>query len=372
MEYDINNYSTWLEIDLNAIRDNTARIRQFTGREVMAVIKANAYGHGLIPAAQAANAGGATWCGTARVEEALALRRAGISSRLLVLGYTPPAKVPEAIAQNITLALVDEKLSEEYLQAAARIGGRLHAHIKVETGMGRLGMRIERIPAFLKRMQDSDLLIDGIFTHFAQGDEVGCAYTYDQIQRFNQLLADLEAQGIKPPLVHAANSGAIFNYPESWYDLTRPGDVLYGMAPGPHTPLPAGYQPALSWKARLIMVHDFEPGHGISYGARYITKGKERIGVIPIGYGDGFRRVDGQQVLVGGRRVDVVGRVCMDQCMLQLDAVPNAKPGDEVVLIGRQGTEEISVDEVAARWNTINYEVTTGLAERLPRVYLND
>jgi alanine racemase len=370
MDMDSNNFSTWLEINLNAISENTAKVLKLTGREVMAVIKANAYGHGLVPAAQAANAGGATWCGTARIEEALALRRAGISSRLLVLGYTPPAKVPEAIAQNITLSLVDEKLTEAYRQVAAGIGGCLHTHLKVETGMGRLGMRVERIPEFMRSLKNSEIQVDGIFTHFARGDEPNCAYTLRQIEIFDTLLRQLEAAGLKPPLVHAANSGGIINYPQAWYDLTRPGDILYGMAPGPLTPLPPGYKPALTWKARLIMVHDFEAGHGISYGSHYVTHSHERIGVIPIGYGDGFRRVRGQQVLVGGKRVDVVGSVCMDQCMLKLDELPDAKPGDEVVLLGRQGDEEISVDEVAARWGTINYEVTTGLADRLPRIYV--
>lgn len=367
---DINSYSTWLEIDLNAIRNNVARIKELTKVEVMAVIKANGYGHGARPAAQAAVQGGATWCGVARIEEALALRRAGISCKLLVLGYTPPSKIPEAIDQQIVVSLFDPDLTHSYLEFARINGGILKAHVKVETGMGRLGMLPEDVPPFLKELRGSPISVEGIFTHFAQADEPQSGYTHKQINIFNDLLVRLENTDLKPQIVHAANSAAVFNFPEAWYDLVRPGDAIFGMAPSPLTLLGSEFMPALSWKARLISVRTYPKGSGISYGSRYVTAGNERIGVMPIGYGDGYRRIDNQQVLVGGRRVNVVGRVCMDQCMLQLDDVPEAKAGDEVVLIGSQGKETISIDEVAARWATINYEVVCGLADRLPRIYL--
>ncbi|HOE34283.1 MAG TPA: alanine racemase [Anaerolineaceae bacterium] len=367
---DINSYSTWLEIDLNAIRNNVAKIKDLTGVEVMAVIKANGYGHGARPAAQAAVQGGATWCGVARIEEALALRRAGISCRLLVLGYTPPSKIPEAIDQQITVSLFDPELTHSYLEFARINGGILKAHVKVETGMGRLGMLPEDVPDFLKSLRGGPIHVEGIFTHFAQADEPQSDYTRRQISIFNRLLDELRSADLKPQIVHAANSAAVINFPEAWYDLVRPGDAIFGMAPSPQTPLGSDFRPALAWKARLISVRTYPKGSGISYGSRYVTSGNERIGVMPIGYGDGYRRIDNQQVLVGGKRVNVVGRVCMDQCMLQLDEVPEAKVGDEVVLIGSQGDETISVDEVAARWSTINYEVVCGLADRLPRIYL--
>ncbi len=367
---DINSYSTWLEIDLNAIRNNVAKIKDLTGVEVMAVIKANGYGHGARPAAQAAVQGGAIWCGVARIEEALALRRAGISCKLLVLGYTPPSKIPEAIDQQIVVSLFDPDLAQSYLEFARINGGILKAHVKVETGMGRLGMLPKDVAPFLKSLRGSPISVEGIFTHFAQADEPQSDYTHKQIKRFNQLLAQLESADLKPQIVHAANSAAVFNFPEAWYNLVRPGDAIFGMAPSTQTLLGPDYLPALSWKARLISVRTYPAGSGISYGSKYVTSASERIGVMPIGYGDGFRRIDNQEVLVGGKRVRVVGRVCMDQCMLQLDAVQEAKVGDEVVLIGTQGGETISVDEVAARWSTINYEVVCGLADRLPRIYL--
>ncbi len=367
---DINTYSTWLEVDLNAIKHNVAEVIKMTGREVMAVIKANGYGHGMRPIAQACVAGGATWCGVARIEEALALRRAGISSRILVLGFTPASKIPDAIEHNITIALFNSELTQTYLDYVRIHGGVLRAHVKVETGMGRLGMPIEVVPPFLRALQNSPILVEGIFTHFARADEPESDSTPEQIRKFEALLAELTPQGLKPFYVHAANSAAVLNFPASYYDLTRPGDLLLGMNPMTDRELPPQFRPALTWKARLISVRTFPPGHGISYGSKYVTTKEERIGVIPIGYGDGFRRVDGQQVLVGGKRVNIVGRVCMDQCMLQLDDVPEAKVGDEIVLVGRQGQEFISIDEVAKRWDTINYEVVCGLAERLPRIYI--
>jgi len=367
---DINTYSTWLEVDLNAIKHNVAEVIKMTGREVMAVIKANGYGHGMRPIAQACVAGGATWCGVARIEEALALRRAGISSRILVLGFTPASKIPDAIEHNITVALFNSELTQTYLDYVRIHGGVLRAHVKVETGMGRLGMPIDVVPPFLRALKNSPILVEGIFTHFARADEPDSDSTPEQIRKFEALLAELTPQGLKPFYVHAANSAAVLNFPASYYDLTRPGDLLLGMNPMTERELPPQFRPALTWKARLISVRTFPPGHGISYGSKYVTSKEERIGVIPIGYGDGFRRVDGQQVLVGGKRVNIVGRVCMDQCMLQLDDVPEAKVGDEIVLVGRQGQEFISIDEVAKRWGTINYEVVCGLAERLPRIYI--
>lgn len=367
---DINTYSTWLEIDLTAIKDNVAQIIKITSSEVMAVIKANGYGHGACPAAQAAVQGGASWCGVARIEEALALRRGGISCKLLVLGYTPPAKIPDAIDQQICVSIFDKELTRQYLEYARINGSKLQAHVKVETGMGRLGMCPEDVPDFLADLQGSNIEVSGIFTHFPRADEPQSDATPNQIRMFNALLADLDAQGLKPATVHAANSAAVFNFPASHYNLVRPGNAIFGITPAPTMQLGSAFRPALTWKARITSLRMTPPGRGISYGSVYVTTKVERIGVIPIGYGDGFRRVDGQQVLVGGKRVDVVGRVCMDQCMLQLDDVPEVKVGDEVVLLGQQGDEVISVDEIAERWGTLNYEVVCGLADRLPRIYI--
>ena len=365
-------YSTWLEIDLDAIRNNIRAIRRRTNTEVMAVIKANGYGHGALQVAQAATEAGATWCGVARMEEALALREQGINSEIMVLGYTPPALIPEAIRQGIHVAIYDPQMAEAYLEFAKKSSGQLKVHVKVETGMGRLGMIPQKAAEFLKAYHYNDRLdIDGIFTHFAKADEPDEDTTQQQLSRFVALLRDLQKAGLQPATVHTANSAAIMNFPEAKFDLVRPGIAIYGLTPSPDMPLTDEFRPALTWKARLTSLRTLPPGHGVSYGHRYTTSDNERIGVIPLGYGDGFRRVPGQQALVRGQRVNVVGRVCMDQCMLQLDSVPEAQAGDEVVLLGSQGNHQITADDLAEKWGTINYEVVCGLADRLPRIYLN-
>jgi alanine racemase len=365
-------YSTWLEIDLGAIRNNIKAIKQITDTRVMAVIKANGYGHGALQVAEAANKAGAAWLGVARMEEALNLRESGIDSEIMVLGYTPTSLVPDAAAQNIHVAIYDPQMAEAYLKALRDTPDRLRVHVKVETGMGRLGMAPEKATRFIETYQNNDqIAIDGIFTHYARADEPGVDTTEKQLSRFNQLLADLRSTNLLPPIVHSANSAAILNYPEAYFDLVRPGIAIYGLNPSPQSLLPADFKPALTWKARLTSIRTLPPNHGVSYGHKYFTSADERIGVIPVGYGDGYRRVMDQQVLVRGQRVDVVGRVCMDQCMLQLDSVPDAVPGEEVVLLGRQGDQQITADDLAEKWETINYEVVCGLADRLPRIYLN-
>jgi alanine racemase len=363
-------YSTWLEVDLSAIKNNIKQIKEMTHTGVMAIIKANGYGHGVLAVAQAATQAGASWLGVARIEEALNLRAAGIETELMVLGYTPPILIPEAIQNNIHVAIYESDMAKAYVSYAENVDGRLKAHLKVETGMGRLGMAPEFAQDFLHEYMDHPKVdVDGIFTHFARADEPKADSAKEQLAVFNELLAQLRRASLCPPMVHAANSAAAINFPEAYFDLVRPGIAIYGLDPSPETKVPETFRPALTWKARLTSVRTLPPGHGVSYGSIYVTSDDERIGVIPVGYGDGYRRMPGQQVIVRGKLVDVVGRVCMDQCMLQLDAVPEAQPGDEVVLLGRDGDEEISANDLAARWGTINYEVLCGLADRLPRVY---
>jgi len=363
-------YSTWLEVNLGAIKDNIKAIKKMTGTNVMAVIKANGYGHGVLAVAKAATEAGAAWCGVARMEEALNLREAGITSEIMVLGYTAPMMIPEAIQHEIHVAIYDREMAKAYADHARNASKRLKAHLKVETGMGRLGMDPEQVPDFLSTLDNEQgIEIDGIFTHFACADEPDSDLTRLQLSRFKQLLAELRKADLCPDLIHTANSAAMLNYPDAYFDLVRPGIAIFGLNPSPGSPLPHTFRPALTWKARLTSVRTLPPGHGVSYGSIYVTTKEERIGVIPVGYGDGYRRLFGQQVIVHGKIVDVVGKVCMDQCMLQLDAVPEASPGDEVVLFGEQDGQKITVDDVAERWGTINYEVVCGLADRLPRLY---
>lgn len=365
----INTYSTWLDIDLAAITANVSRIKQITNNEVMGVIKANGYGHGALPAAQAAIKGGATWCGVARIEEALALRQAGISCKLLVLGYTPPTKIPDAIDQQIDVTLYNREVTEDYLRFTKFYNGRLFAHVKVETGMGRLGLLPRDVLEFLFWLKGTHIVVNGIFTHFARADAILSESTPNQIMLFNRLLAHLENRKIKPSLVHAANSAAIFNFPDSHYDMVRPGIAIYGISPSKGIQLDDGFKPALSWKARIISVHRSHHDDCVKNKSSYPINNYERIGVIPIGFGDGFRRIIDQEVLVNEKRVKVIGNVSMDHCLVQLENMPDVHIGDEVVLLGKQGNQTITAEEIALRWGTNNYEVVSSIAARLPRIY---
>lgn len=365
-------YSTWLEIDLGAIKNNIKEIKRITGTRVMAMIKANGYGHGVQAVARAASEAGAEWLGVARIEEALNLRASGITAEMMALGYTPPSMIPEAVRENIHVAIYDPKMAQAYAKQAQKAGGRLKAHLKIETGMGRLGMSPEKAPAFLQEIRNQDAIdLNGIFTHFARADEPEANSAATQLTRFTALLEKLRKADLCPAMVHTANSAAILNFPEAHFDLVRPGIAIYGLNPSPESPLPAAFRPALTWKARLTFLRTLPPGHGISYGSIYKTSKDERIGVIPVGYGDGFRRMNGQEALIRGQRVPVVGRVCMDQCMLQLDSVLEAAVEDEVVLLGEQNELSITADDLGKKWGTVNYEVVCGLADRLPRIYLD-
>lgn len=363
-------YSTWAEVDLGAIAENIRYCRKYTGTQVMAVVKANAYGHGLAPIAQESVRSGASWLGMARSDEALELRRAGLNGPILLLGYTPPGQYAEVIANRVSLAVWNVEQIQAASAAAATIGEPARVHLKVDSGMSRLGIQAEDALELARAVSTaSGIIFEGLFTHFAKADEVDPAPTDAQERRFEELLQALDAAGLRPPLVHAANSAAGLTRPGAGFNLVRAGIAIYGMHPSAECLLPPEFRPALAWKATLSQVKSLPAGRGVSYGHVYTTQGSERIGTVPVGYADGYRRVPGNWALVGGRRVPVIGQVCMDQIMLQLDSVPQARAGDEVVLIGAQGEEQITAEEVARRWGTINYEVTCGIAARVNRLY---
>jgi alanine racemase len=362
---------TWLEIDLNAIRANMRRLRELAGEAgVMAVVKANAYGHGAVPVSRAAAEAGAAWLGVARAGEGLELRAAGLGLPILVMGYAPPAAAAEAIANELTLTVFDLETAAKYAAAAREQGRSVKVHVKLETGMGRLGIAAEEGLAFVRALAGLDgLVVDGVFTHFAGSDMADQSSALKQVARLNAALEALSAAGLRPPVVHAANSGAILRRPEARYDLVRSGILLYGLDPSDEVPRPAGFEPALVWKAAVAQVKTLPPGHGVSYGAEYVTTETETVAVLPVGYADGYRRVPKRvnSVLIGGQSAPVRGRVCMDQIVVGVSHVPGIRVGDEAVLIGRQGNEAIRAETLAQRWGTINYDVTSGIMARVER-----
>lgn len=370
---DTDAFSIWLEINLGAIKRNIQRVNKLTGRPVMAVVKANAYGHGLFDVAKAAEKAGVARLCVARLEEAIALRNAGVETPILVLGFTSPLDVPKAIERSISVALFNYEIAPQYNEAAQSCTGKLNVHIKIDTGMGRLGIFPEKAADFVASVTHMQHInVEGVFTHFASADEPNKTTTDDQNTKFKRVIAELESVGIRPSMIHAANSAASLYHPDTWYDAVRPGIAIYGLNPSQEAPLPEGFEPALTWKTRLTSVKVLPAGSGVSYNHRYITTKDELIGASAVGYADGLRRKLGNVALINGHRVEQAGMVCMDQTMWKLENVPNAKVGDEVILIGSQGNERISAEEVAASWNTVDYEVVCGLSARVPRYYYDE
>lgn len=343
-------------------------MKAITNTNVMAVVKANAYGHGAVEVARAATEAGAEWLGVAIPSEGLELRRAGSKANVLVLGYTPPHLASEAIENDLSLTVYDLDVAKAYAESAKTLNKRVRVHIKIDTGMSRLGVMWSEAAGLVKEVEYIDgLQVEGLFTHFSSADDADQTFTRDQLNRFNQAIESVRGSKI----IHAANSPAALTLPEARFDLVRMGIALYGLSPSTDVPVPADFIPALEWKSTVSQVKALPPGTPVSYGGEYVTKTTETIAVIPVGYGDGFRRYPKNvaHVLIGDRRVPVVGRVCMDQIMVNVSECCGTKIGDEVVLIGNQGDSQITADEAAAWWGTINYDVVTGIMARVPRVY---
>ncbi|NTW03116.1 MAG: alanine racemase, partial [Oscillochloris sp.] len=353
---------TWLRIDLDALAGNVRRLRAIADVPLMAVLKADAYGHGAVRAARAALSAGAEALAVATLGEARELREHGISARILVLGYTPPWQADEAVRWRVDCTLFDEDAALALSAAAVAVGQLAYVHVKVDTGMSRLGLAPADVGSFLQRLKAlAGLEVVGLYTHFATADETDLDAAQSQLIRFSSLLSELTAAGLRPPIVHAANSAATLRMPAARFDMVRPGIACYGLRPGPAVTLPEGFGPALSFHSEIAQVKEHLAGTPISYGGTYITAAPARIATIPAGYADGLRRAPAwREVLVGGRRVPIVGRICMDYAMIDVSDVPGVKRGDAVVLIGRQGDEEINADEVASWLGTISYEVLTG------------
>jgi alanine racemase len=361
---------TWLEIDQSAIASNTRLLKDMIGAdtELMAVVKANAFGHGAVAVSATALLNGASWLGVASVNEAEGLRTAGIDAPILVLGYTPLWAAPQVIRYDLAIALYDLDLARGFDRAARDMNARINAHVKIDSGMGRLGLLPEQAMSFFRAARSlRNLNIEGIFTHFASA-ESDPAYTRDQLRVFLDVIEPLRAGGFEFRYIHASNSAGTLNLPEARFNLVRAGIALYGLNPG--AALPDGFRPAMTWKTTIAQVKTLPPGSSVGYGNTYRTRDVERIAVIPVGYADGFRRSPKNwgYVLVGGQRAPLVGRVSMDQSTINVTNIPDAAIGSEVVLIGRQGEETLTAEDVAERLGTINYEVVSTILARVPRV----
>ncbi len=378
----------WAEIDLSAIAHNIRELHRITQPQarLMAVVKANGYGHGAVEIARCALQNGASFLGVARIEEGIHLREAGIDVPVLVFGYTRPHRAGDLLQYDLTQSIHTAATARELSEAAASLRTNIKIHLKVDTGMGRLGLLPQNFqsnspekvnPDTIDETLDiaglSGLELEGIFTHFASADSADKTYAEYQLDLFLNYLKHLQKAGLHPPLTHAANSGALMDMPRSHLDLVRPGIAIYGLYPSDEVDQQrVSLKPAMALKSQIIQLKKVPAGFNISYGSTYTTKHPTTIATVPIGYADGLNRLLSSRgtMLVGGQRVPIVGRVCMDLTMLDVGDVKTVHAGDEVVVFGQQGNETLTVDEMAAELNTINYEIVTGISARVPRVYL--
>ncbi len=360
-------------VSLSALRHNCRRVREFVGPDVLvlAVVKADAYGHGAVPAARTFLEAGAWGLGVSSVGEGVELRRAGFDAPVIVLGGAFAGDEREIVEHDLSVALWDGARART-LAAAARAAGRTVAvHIKVDTGMTRLGLDLGAVREFGELVRTlAGLEVAGIFSHFAAADAVDTASARAQAGRFEAAVAALAAAGVKPALVHLANSAGVLAAPAAHFTMIRPGIMLYGYPPAPHLAACAGLVPAMQLRTGVTQTRRVPPGTPVSYAGTFVTRRPSTIASLPVGYADGYHRLASNraQVLVRGRRAPVAGRVCMDYTMIDVTDVPGVQAGDPVVLFG----DSIGADELAGWCETISYEVLTSVGRRVPRVHVED
>jgi alanine racemase len=380
----------WAEVDLGAIAHNVRELRRRAHPQarVMAVVKANGYGHGALEVARTALASGAEWLGVARLAEGIHLRENGFDAPILVFGHTLPADAGLLVDFDLRQSVTSLDAAGAYSAAACARGRRIKSHLKLDTGMGRLGL----VPAALSGSSSSpdaagaELIreataiaklpgidAEGVFTHFAAADSADLSSAKRQLEIFREVLERLRSAGLEFPIRHAANSAGVIALPDAHLDLVRPGIAVYGLNPSDEIDLQGvDLRPAMTLKARVIQVKRVPPGFSVSYGMTHRTPQPTTIATVPAGYADGVNRSlsNRGQMLVHGQRVPIVGRVCMDLTMLDVGAAPGVQVGDEVVIFGSQGHAGIPADEVARALGTINYEIVCAVSGRVPRIYL--
>jgi alanine racemase len=369
-------YRSWVEVDLGRFAANWAEMKRLAGPDVkiLQVVKADAYGHGAIEISNAALKNGASCLGVANADEGVQLRVSGIAAPILILSPATGSEIDQIIKYNLIPSVSDLGFAREFQEKARRAGIRAPLHVEVDTGMGRGGtIQAEACQAIREITSLPNVSVEGIFTHFSES-EILSYYNDLQWRAFREVLAKLEAGGFRIPIRHISNSGAILNYPDYHLDMVRPGIMSYGIYPSPETRCRASLVPVMSFKTRVVLVKEFPEGYSIGYGRTFITRQPTRIATIPVGYGDGFDwpLSNRGEALIRGKRVPIAGRISMDMCTLDVSAIPECAVGDEVILMGEQGGERITADEIAAKVGSISYEILCALGKRAPRVFLHE
>ncbi|MBU0544466.1 MAG: alanine racemase [Proteobacteria bacterium] len=370
----------WAEVDLKAIAHNIRELRRITNSSssIMAVVKANGYGHGSVEVARCALDNGAEALGVARIHEAILLRNDGIDAPILVLGYTPAFYYEDILNYDIIQTLFSRQSAESLSSFAVLHKKKVKVHVKIDTGMGRLGILVDHRREYALKEVESIVRLpglepEGIFTHFSMADSLDKIFSRRQFEIFMEFINGLKSQGIEFGIRHAANSAGIIDMPETHLDMVRAGIAMYGLYPSEEVKRErASLMPAMTVKSLIIHLKDVPAGFKVSYGATYETKKPTTIATVPVGYADGYNRLLSSRgcMLVGGERAPITGRVCMDLTMIDIGGIPGVKQGDEVVIIGKQKDSVIKADEIAALLGTINYEVVSSLTDRVKRIYI--
>ena len=368
-------YRSWVEVDLDAFTANLREIKRLIGpgADFMQTVKADAYGHGAVEIANAALVEGARMLGVANADEGVQLRVGGIEAPIVILGPSTEPEIPDIIKYSLTPSVSDAGFARILENSLAASGRRLAVHVEVDTGMGRGGtMHSEALDLIEVIRALPHVILEGLFSHFASS-ELMIENNDRQWKLFLGLLDELKTAGIEIPVRHLDNSGAILNYPELTLEMARPGIMTYGIYPSDETQTKATLRPVMSFKTTIVLIKEFPPGYGIGYNSTFITKDNTRVATIPVGYGDGYPFIlsNRGEALVRGGRAPVIGRVSMDMCTLDVTHIPDCEVGDEVVLLGRQGDQYISANEIADKAQTISYEVLCALGKRAPRVFLH-
>jgi len=360
----------WAEVNLAALKRNLQRIKQYTDSEIMPIVKADAYGHGAVEVVGALKEEGIKRFGVAFLEEALVLRRYYPDLTLMVIGPTLPEFSDILVQQDIIPEVCRLEQAVALSAAATKLKRTARLHLKIDTGMGRIGFRENALEDIKRIFQLPNLFIEGIYTHLATADSADLSYAYKQLQTFDELYQNLWVEGYKIPIRHVANSAAILRLPQSHYELCRPGIILYGL--DPVNGLETEFEPVMSLKARIVHLKTIDKGQSVSYNRSFIAAYPTKVATLPIGYADGLRRAlsNGGEVLLKGQRAVIIGQICMDQTMLDVTGISGVKLGDVVTILGKDGAETINAAQMAASIDTISYEILCGISRRVPRIYV--
>jgi alanine racemase len=383
--------ATFAEINLKAFKHNLQNLKTITkpatglgpATGIMAVIKADAYGHGAIPCAKAAINIGVDYLGAGIIEEGIELRENGITEPILILGSIFPDEVADLVRHDLATILCTPHLAQALAKEAEKQGKTVNVHIKVDTGMNRLGVLPENLMPLIETISNLPTLkLEALSTHFSSADDEDTSITMQQIKSFQKTVTELQKAGVTmPPLTHLANTSALFRFPESRSKMVRPGLILYGALPSPVLNSVVqevcqkenlhNFQPVMQWKSKIILLKSVQKGQPLSYSRKHFTQKDSLIATLPIGYADGLHRnlSNNMDVLINGKRAPQVGTICMDMTLIDVTEVPDVKIGDEVVIFGKQGEEEIRVEELARKSDTIPYEILCNVGKRVPRIY---